>query len=351
MKRSRLLVLVISLVLVLSMLLVASGCGTQAEEPKEEEPQASEPAKEEEKETAAWPQKPIEMTVPYSPGGGSDRLGRFIVKVIEQNNLLPEPIQVVNKPGGSGSVGSTYVAQNPGDAYKILTFITGQMTAPMTGMGTYSWRDFTPIARLALDEFLLLVHKDSPYQSLEEVLEAAKQKPGEFTVGGTALGAEDNMVVGMLENAAGVDFNYIPFDSGGEVNTNLMGKQIDSGIFNPNEAIGAIESGDFRPLVVFREERLKDLPDVPTAKELGYDVTFQMFRGVVGPKDMPEEAVKTMQEVLKKVSEDADWQENYIKRNMLTSAYLPGEEFGAYMAKIEPGLIDVLKAIGVYKGK
>ncbi|BDG61004.1 Bug family tripartite tricarboxylate transporter substrate binding protein [Caldinitratiruptor microaerophilus] len=298
---------------------------------------------------ASYPDKPIEFVVPYAAGGGSDVLARNIVQSLQDTKALSQPVVVVNKPGSSGQVGGAYVAQKKGDAYTIMTFISGQVSAPLTVQGGIKASTFTPLANLAMDEFLLVVTKDSPFKTVQDFINKARSGEKAVSIGGTATGAEDHMLTGIVEKAAGVKLNYIPFESGGEVMTNLLGKQVDVAWANPNEAMSQIEAGLVRPIAVAAPERMPMFPDVPTFKESGLDVVFRQFRGVVGPPDMPADAVKFWADTLKKVTEDPGWQERYAKKNGLTIRYLGPEDFKKLIAEEEPRYAQILKDIGVIK--
>lgn len=298
---------------------------------------------------AAYPEKPIELVVPYAPGGGSDVLARHIADIMQKEKILPQPLNVVNKPGAGGQVGMSYVNTKKGDPYVILTFITGQVSGPKTVPGAVQASVFTPIARLALDEECIVVKSDSRYQTIEQLMEAAKKGEKAVSIGGTAVGQEDQMVTVMLEQASGVKFNYIPFDSGGEVMKALLGGHIDAAWANPNECVSQVDAGLAKVIAVAAPQRLKKWPDAPTLKEKGYNVVFEQFRGIVGPPEMPQEAVKVLAEAFKKLSESQDWQTRYIEKNALTPAYQGPEEFAAYLKEIDQLTTELLKALGLIK--
>jgi putative tricarboxylic transport membrane protein len=295
---------------------------------------------------ARYPSRPIEVVVPFAPGGGTDNLMRMIVGIIDENRWSPVPINVVNRPGGSGAVGYTYLANKKGDPHVIggaaPTIITGKLEGRLPG----NHRDvFTILMVVAIDELMLSVKSDSKYQSIEEFVRAAKDRPGQLTVAGTGTNSEDHIFTYLFEKAAGVKLKYVPFNSGGECTTALMGGHVDAGVMNPNEIVAQVEAGKAKNLAVAARKRLKDAPDIPTFAEKGWEFYWEQMRGVVGPADMGPEAVRWWQETLKKVVATKKWQEQYIKRNLLTPTDWVGEEANRYLdslnAKYEKALGDL----------
>jgi putative tricarboxylic transport membrane protein len=301
----------------------------------------------------AWtPSRDVEVVVPYSPGGGSDTNARAILKVINDNDLAPGVnFNVVNKPGGSGAIGNTYTYNKEGDDHTIMTWVPGQMTSPLVNDADVGLEDLTPIGTLALDSFLLVVNADSPYQTIEEFIEAAKANPGKISIGGSGKGNEDHLIMYMLEKDAGVTFNYVTFNSGGETTSALLGGHIDATITNPNEIIGTIESGDARALATSSREQLETpFEDVPTFDSKGYkNVFYQQFRGIVGPPGMPAEAVAYYENLLKQVAESSDWKEDYIKKNSLTPKFLNAEESTAFYQESFKTTKSLLEELGMIK--
>ncbi|HET8542409.1 MAG TPA: tripartite tricarboxylate transporter substrate binding protein [Anaeromyxobacter sp.] len=285
----------------------------------------------------AWkPTKPVQLVVPYAPGGGSDVLGRSIAAVIQEGNLNPTPLVVVNQAGGSGTVGTTAVAQQPGNDHVLLTFISGQVAAPLVaGKGTATYKDLTLIGGLAIDEQLVIVEAGSPFKSIDDVVKAAKARPGELTIGGTATGQEDQMCNRLFERAAGVKLRYVPFNSGGEVLTALVGKHVDLAWANPGEFFSQWEAKLVRPLAVARKDRLAKFSDVPTFKEKGFDVTFRMFRGMAAPPQIPAAAAAHYENVMKRLAESPAWKEKYLDKYLLTPSWMGSKDFAKFVAQSE----------------
>ena len=253
-----------------------------------------------------YPSKTVEVVVPYAPGGGTDNLMRTITGIIDENKWSPQPLNVVNRAGGSGAIGFNYLINKKGDPHVIAGATPMIVSGKIEGRLPGNHRDaMTVLMIVAIDELMLSVRNESPYKTIEDFVKAAKAKPGGLTVGGTATLTEDHIFTYLFEKAAGIQVKYVPFNSGGEVTAALMGGHIDAAVENPNEIVAQIEAGKAKNLAVAAQKRLKDAPDVPTFAEKGYKFYWEQMRGVVGPANMAPEAVKWWQDTLKKVVGDA----------------------------------------------
>jgi putative tricarboxylic transport membrane protein len=258
----------------------------------------------------AWePTKPIEFVVPAGTGGGADQMARLIAGIAEKNKLSPRPLIVINKAGGAGAEGFLDVKSKKGEAHTIVITLSNLFTTPLHTGIPFSWRDLTPIARLALDEFILWVNADTSYKTAKEYLAAVKEqtgKPGQMKMGGTGSAQEDQILTIQLEQAMpGTKFTYVPFKGGGEVCVNLVGKHVDSTVNNPIECVSHWKAARVRPLAVFDTARISvgEWKDIPTIKEaLGVDVSYLMLRGIFGAPGMPKEAVDWYVAFFKKVT-------------------------------------------------
>jgi putative tricarboxylic transport membrane protein len=292
-----------------------------------------------------YPSRAIEVVVPFAPGGGTDNLMRTIVGIIDENKWSPQPINVVNRPGGSGVVGYTYLLNKKGDSHVIAGAAPTIVSAKVEGRLAGNHRDMTVLMIVAIDELMLSVRADSKYQTVEEFVKAARERPGQLTVAGTGTNSEDHIFTNLLEKAAGIKVKYVPFQSGGECVVALMGGHVDAGVMNPNEIVAQIEAKKAKNLAVAARKRLADAPDVPTFAEKGMEFFWEQMRGVVGPAGMEPEAVRWWVDILKKVVATKRWQEGYIKRNLLTPTDWTGEEANKYLdgltAKYEKALDDL----------
>ena len=207
---------------------------------------------------AAWePTKPVEFIVPAGTGGGADQMARLLQGVITKNNLMKQPMIVVNKSGGAGAEGFLAVKDAKGDPHKIIITLSNLFTTPLATGVPFNWKDLTPVAMLALDQFVLWVNAEAPYKTAKDYLDAVKAGgPNKFKMGGTGSKQEDQIITVAIEKATGTKFTYIPFKGGGDVAVQLVGKHIDSSVNNPIEAVAQWRAGALRPLCVFDDDRM-----------------------------------------------------------------------------------------------
>ncbi len=299
---------------------------------------------------ADYPSRTIEVVVPYAPGGGTDNLMRTITGIMDANKLSPAPLNVVNRAGGSGAVGYNYLVGKKGNDYVIAgatpTIVSGKIEGRIPGDHRGG---MTVLGIVAVDELTLAVRSDSKYQTIQQFLEAAKSRPNQLSVGGTSTNAEDHIFTYLMEKATGIKVKYVPFNSGGEVTAALLGGHVDAAVENPNEVQPQIEAGKAKFLAVAAEKRMPDANQVPTFKELGYDVLWDQMRGVVGPAGMSKDAVKWWEDALRKVTETERWQKEYIKRNLLTPVLMTGEEANKYLDGVREKYRKALTDMGAVK--
>jgi putative tricarboxylic transport membrane protein len=286
----------------------------------------------------AWePTKPIEFIVPAGTGGGADQMARLIAGIADKHKLSPRPLIVVNKAGGAGAEGFLHVKGKKGDTHTIVITLSNLFTTPLHTGVPFSWRDLTPIARMALDEFILWVNAETQYKTAKEYLAAVKEKSGAMKMGGTGSAQEDQILTIMLEQAQGVKFTYVPFKGGGEVCVNLVGKHVDSTVNNPIECVSQWKANRVRPLAVFDTERISvaDWKAIPTVKEaLGSDLHYLMLRGIFGAPDMPKDAVEWYVGFLKKIVDTPEWKK-YMEDGALKPAFASGAEYVKWVEENE----------------
>jgi len=279
---------------------------------------------------AKFPAKPILFVVPYAPGGGTDIMVRVIDKIGTQLKILPQPLVIENKSGGSGVVGKSYAKTRPADGYTITCADDSSTVVDLFGNSPWPYNDFTYIAKLNRDYQMIVVRSDSPFKTLKDLVAAAKAKPNSVKIGGTGVSQIDVLHVAMFEKASGVKFNYIGLDSGGQVITNLLGGHIDTAIANPGEAYEQMRAGKVRSLGVSSEKRLgfdtAIFKDVPTWKEAGVDLSLSQWRGVAGPKGMAKEPVDWLTDALKKITQSKEWHEQYLDKFLQVGVFITGAE-------------------------
>ena len=304
----------------------------------------------------AWePTKPIEFIIPAGTGGGADQMARLIAGISDKHKLSPRPVIVVNKAGGAGAEGFLDVKGKKGDPHTIIITLSNLFTTPLHTGVPFSWKDLTPVARLALDQFILWVNAETPYVTAKDYLAAVKEnagKPSQKKMGGTGSAQEDQIITILLQQAVdGAKFTYVPFKGGGEVCVNLVGKHVDSTVNNPIECASHWKAKRVRPLAVFDSERIPipEWKDIPTVKEaLGTDIHYVMLRGIFGPPNMPKEAVDWYIGFLKKVTETPEWKK-YMDDGALRPAFATGDEYVKWVDENEKLHRDLMAKGGLLK--
>lgn len=297
----------------------------------------------------AFPSRAIEFVVPFGAGGGSDILARAIARVIAEEKLLPVPLVVSNRPGGSGAVGWSYVLSKKGDPYFLTTVSGSYWTTPLLGLAPFKPADFTPVAGIALDTFFFVVRAESAYRTLRDIVEVARKSPELITVGGSAAASDDRVSTALLERAAGIKFNYIVFGGSGPALTNLLGGHISTTWLNPGEGLEQIRAGKIRALAVTSTERLKAFPNIPTFKELGYDVVWEQYRGVAMAPGAPADAVKVMSDAFQRMCRTQRWQKEYIEANLLVSICQGPEAWGKTIEAVTERYVRMFRELGITK--
>jgi putative tricarboxylic transport membrane protein len=273
-----------------------------------------------------YPAKAVDIIVPYAPGGGTDIMFRNIEKIISQYKLVPQPINIVNKPGGGGSIGKAYCLSKPADGYSFTCFDIGTVSHQIDGKAKWDYRkDFTYIARMVSDINLLIVRADSPVNTAKDLVEVFKKK-GSFSIGGTVIGGPDQFANISLNKVTKQSFTYVPYNGGGEVLTNLLGGHIDGAWANPNECVGQLEAKQVKIVGVCTEKRSPIFPNHPTLKEQGYDVISVQTRSFVAKGGTSPEVVEYWVQVLEKVRKTPEWKK-YLQDNLLEDGWLVKGDF------------------------
>jgi putative tricarboxylic transport membrane protein len=305
---------------------------------------------------AAWePTKPVEFVVPAGTGGGADQMARLMQGIIVKHKLMKESLVVVNKSGGAGAEGFLAVKGEKGDPHKIIITLSNLFTTPLATGVPFNWRDMTPVAMLALDQFVLWVNAESPHKTAKDYLAAVKAAgPNKIKMGGTGSKQEDQILTVGIEKAAGVKFIYIPFKGGGDVAVQLVGKHLDSSVNNPAEAVAQWRAGQLRPLCVFDDTRMPyknkvtdtmSWNDIPTCKEAGVPTDYVMLRGIFMPPGVNKDQVDYYINLFKKVRETTEWKE-YMEKAAFNQQFLTGEEYVKWLGSAENMHRELMKEAG-----
>ncbi len=293
----------------------------------------------------AWePTKSVEFVVPAGTGGGADQMARFIQGVVSKNNLMKQPMVVVNKSGGAGAEGFLDVKGANKDPHKIIITLSNLFTTPLATGVPFNWKDLTPVQMMALDQFVLWVNAETPYKTAKEYVDAVKAAgPSKMKMGGTGSKQEDQIITVAVEKQSGTKFIYIPYKGGGEVAVQLVGKHVDSTVNNPIEAMEQWRAGKLRALCVFDDKVMpyktkvtttQAWGDIPTCASQGLSVDYQMLRGIFMAPGVTKEQVAYYVELLKKVRETPEWKE-FLEKGAFDAATLTGDEFVKWLTKEE----------------
>jgi putative tricarboxylic transport membrane protein len=284
-------------------------------------------------EAQSFPSKPIEFNVHTSPGGGTDLFARSVSELLGREKIFSQPIIVSNRPGGSGAVAFNYVKGKRGDPHVILAMATGSFLSavgrPELGLGL---ENFTPLVAFALDPQAVAVPADSKFKTMKDLVEAGKREPDAIAASITSATGTARVFLYLLERETGAKFKYVSFKSGSDATTAVAGGHVPFTPENLNEMMGFIESKKFRVLAVTGTKRLPAVPDAPTMKELGYNVTLGTGRGFVMPAGVPKEAAAAMEAALKRVHDSPAWKE-FATRNNFEDMYMGSAEFARYLAQ------------------
>ena len=287
---------------------------------------------------ADWkPSKTIEFIVPAGTGGGADQMARMVQGIVQKHELADQPVVVINKSGGAGAEGFMDVKESDGNEHKIIITLSNLFTTPLATGVPFSWEDLTPVAMLALDNFVLWVNADSPYQTAQDYVNAVKAgADNEFKMAGTGSKQEDQIVTVALEQVTGKKFTYVPFKGGGDVAKQLVGGHINSTVNNPIEAVSFWQAGNLRALCVFGAERMQTVGaakwgDVSTCKEAGIDVEYQMLRGIFTSPGVSQEAVDYYVALFQKVRETPEWKD-FMAKGAFSQSFKSGDEFKTWVA-------------------
>jgi tripartite-type tricarboxylate transporter receptor subunit TctC len=277
-----------------------------------------------------FPNRPIELVVPFAPGGGTDALARGLAELVEKN--VGQSVVVVNKPGASGSVGWQYLINSKPDGYHLAIATVELTTIPNLGLAKYTYDDMTAIARLNADPAAITVRADSPWNTIEDFLAAAKKNGGKVSVGNAGVGSIWHLAAAALEDKTGVTFNHVPFQGAGPAVLSLMGGYVDAVAVSPAEVTTYVQSGKLKMLAVMADQRVPGFEKVPTLKERHIDLSIGTWRGIVAPKGTPPEVVAALKRITQQAANEPAFRA-LLDKQYLGYAYADDVAFKANMAK------------------
>jgi putative tricarboxylic transport membrane protein len=304
---------------------------------------------------AAWePSRPVEFIIPAGTGGGADIMARTIQGIVSKHNLMKQPMVVINKSGGAGGEGFLDVKNSKGNPHKIIITLSNLFTTPLATGIPFNWKDLTPVAMLALDEFVLWVNSDKPYKTPKEYVDAAKAANGTFKMGGTGSKQEDQIITEAIQKITGAKFIYIPQRGGGAVAVQLVGNHVDSTVNNPNEALAHWRGGKVRPLCVFDSKKLvytdklagdMSWNDIPTCKSQGLDIEYLMLRGIFTTPGATKDQVDYYIALFQKIRETPEWKK-LMSDGAFNQSFMTGKQYVDWVATEEKRHEELMKAAG-----
>jgi len=254
-------------------------------------------------QSADWPKRPLTMNVHASAGGGTDMIIRLVMSYVE--DVIGQKVIIVNKPGAGGEVCFSLIPGSPTDGYTwFTTYSPGMQGFAIMRKTKYKLDDFEPCAALVVDPGVLVVKQDSQFKDLKAFIEYAKKNPNVLTVGNTGIGSDDFIAARLLEMGAGIKVKHVAFNGAAPNRTAVLGGHIASAMINAGEAKPYVVSNRMRVLAIMSEERHEMLPDVPTFREMGYDIVSSSTRGFGAPAGTPMDIINQMTEAVKKVYEN-----------------------------------------------
>lgn len=281
---------------------------------------------------ASYPEKPVTIIVPSNAGGGTDTMARLVAKFAEEH--LGQPIIIVNKPGAGGQIGFEYIARAKADGYTIGCIYTPHVAAHVSaGRAKYTMDSFAPIANVVTDPGILVVYPDSPFKTLKELVEYAKENPGKMTASTSGPGGDDDFALRQLEKAAGISVNAVPSKGSGDQKAAIMGGHLDMAFMNVSQIDAQLESGELRALGVMTKNRWRTLPEVPTCVEEGYEVFSDSSRGFAAPAGIPEDVMAKIVEAFEAALKDPEFIQ--ASKGQLLLDVFQGDAYGDYLKNLQ----------------
>lgn len=298
-----------------------------------------------------FPSRTVEIMVPAAPGGGWDLTAREMQKVIRDDDLVDQSVEVMNVPGAGGAIGiSRLVTKQKRDPHSLMVAGLVMVGALVLNQSEIDLTDTTPLAVMTAEAEAIVVPADSPYQTLKQLVDAWLADPTSISWGGGTIGGSDHMVVGLLAEAAGGDpaeAKYVSYSGGGEAKAGILSGDVTVGVSGISEFEGDIESGDMRLLAVSSPEPLTVAGEAaPTIHDAGYDVDLMNWRVIVAPPDIPNDDREKLLDLVDELHDSPAWKET-LERQGWTDFYKTGDEAEEFIASETARVEDLLKELGI----
>ena len=289
--------------------------------------------------------KPVEMTVMFGAGSAADVTARHLADGMAKS--LGVPVPVVNRTGGGGAIGYSHVQQQKPDGHSIIWNSNSVSTNYHSGIMSFDYKAFDAVARVSVETPAIAVRNDAPWKTLKEFVAYAKANPGKVRIGNSGTGSHTHFVASALFGTADAKIINVPFGEGQAV-VNLLGSRIEGVVQLPAALVAHVKSGDLRVLAVLGTKRDPIFPDAPTAKELGFPVTLDMWRGIAVPGGTPKPIIAKLQDAIKQSVETPAFSDAG-KSIGFTPAYLPAADFGQLIASDDAKLAQLMDELGLKK--
>jgi tripartite-type tricarboxylate transporter receptor subunit TctC len=289
--------------------------------------------------------KPVEMTVMFGAGSAADVTARYLADGMAKS--LNVPVPVVNRTGGGGAIGYSHVKQQKPDGHSIIWNSNSISSTFHSGVLPFDYKAFDAVARVSIETPVIAVRGDAPWKTLKELVDYAKENPGKVRIGNSGTGSHTHFSSSALFATGGAKVVDVPFGEGQAV-VNLLGSRIEGVVQLPAAVVSHVKSGDLRVLAVLGSKRDPVFPDVPTAKELGYDVALDMWRGIALPKGTPRPIIAKLQDSIK-VTVDSQQFKDAGKAIGFVPAYLSADDFSKVIANDDAKLAQLMTDLGLKK--
>ncbi len=293
---------------------------------------------------ADFPERPIKMIVPWAAGGDTDNIFRPFVPHFQKH--IGQTVVIANIGGASGTVGAREARNSPSDGYTVFAVHDYIHLTYYAGMADVSYKDFEPICRIAATPSVLTASAKTPWKDFKEFVEDAKKRPGEITVGAT-LGSTSHLFPATIEKAAGIKLKYVSYDGLAPRMNAILGGHVDLTDSNLTQK-GKVEAGELKFLAVATEDRLPEIPDVPTLKENGIDIVYEVVRGLLVPKGTPEDVRAKLDEACAKAAAEPEYAEA-LRLQGTRVAYLNAKDYGAFLDKLDADNKAIMTELGLAK--
>jgi tripartite-type tricarboxylate transporter receptor subunit TctC len=295
-----------------------------------------------------YPVRPILLVVPFPPGGVVELVGRPLAFSLEK--FLKQPVVVTNKPGAAGAVGNAFVATAEPDGYKLLMSLSSISAIPeadklFNRKPAYTLDQLIPIARLSADPTVLVVQPNAPWKSVKDLVDDAKKRPAQIAYSSSGIYGALHVPTEMLAVAAGIKLRHVPFSGGGPSTTALLGGHVQLTVQSPSAVAAHVKANRLRLLAHWGVRKLEMFPELPTLKELGYDVEYYIWTGLFAPAKTPAPIISTLRKAVAESANDADFR-NTMDKISTPIQYLDQPEFAKFFALDAKRLADAVRKIG-----